>query len=264
MTLRFAYDVKKDWSDDKGLTCVPAANNDGHDVLISRNWPYYARYWIPSNDSPDDVAQISYQISVPDGYRVAANGRLVRGTATDGSGLQADGLRLFEWKQQRPTTAYNFVFAVSAFDIDEKEVCFAKTATPDDVVVACAAADVRIPQITYYNKNAANAALTLSQIEKASHAAIYFSKLFGPYAFDKIGFVVSPYPFAMESTSMIVLNKPASAVHEIAHHWWGDNVHIAHGGDFWISEGFTTYSPANMTNICRGRIRRVCRRPPKI
>src|SRR5262249_45265091 len=82
---------------------------------------------------------------------------------------------------------------------------------------------------------------TIQQVERASQSSVYFSKLFGNYIFEKIGFVFSPYPFSMESTGMIVLRDLKYPVHEMVHHWWGDNVHIAHWGDFWISEGFTTY-----------------------
>ena len=33
-----------------------------------------------------------------------------------------------------------------------------------------------------------------------------------------------------------------TAVHETAHHWFGDNIRIANWGDFWMSEGFTNYA----------------------
>jgi aminopeptidase N len=33
-----------------------------------------------------------------------------------------------------------------------------------------------------------------------------------------------------------------TAVHETAHHWFGDNIRIATWGDFWMSEGFTNYA----------------------
>jgi hypothetical protein len=37
------------------------------------------------------------------------------------------------------------------------------------------------------------------------------------------------------------LITPGAAVHETIHHWWGNSVRIASWGDFWISEGVTTY-----------------------
>lgn len=243
LSLDLSYVVgKKDWaSDDLGLFYVPADKNFGQDILITRNWPYYGRFWLPSNDSPDDVASIEYKISVPDGYKVAAGGKLVAGDESLGSGLLANGLRLFEWSQKTPTTVYNFAFAVGKFDVSKKEICYFRDGKVNDTAVPCRFATNKIPAVLYYNKNNPNAATLLAQIEKAHSSAIYFSKLFGPYAFDKIGFVASPYPFAMESTSMIVLNAPSSAVHEVVHHWWGNNVHFEHWGDFWISEGFTTF-----------------------
>lgn len=241
--LAVQYEVQKqDWTvDDMGLFYVPADKNSGQDLLITRNWPYYGRYWLPSNDSPDDVASISYDITVPNGYVVAANGILKQGDEKEGSGLQSNGLRRFEWQQDKPTTSYNFVFAVGAFDVMKKDICYNRDNEINDREVDCAQADKVLPMVVYYNQNNPQAKGFLRQINKAASASIYFSKLFGDYAFEKIGFIQSPYPFAMESTSMIVLNRPGSAVHEIVHHWWGNNVHFRHWGDFWISEGFTTY-----------------------
>jgi aminopeptidase N len=227
---------------DKGIYNFSADSSSEDHLLITRSWPYYARYWLPSNDTPNDTATVSMNLSVPDGYLATANGFLVQGSEQQGTGLQSNQLRLFQWKQNVPTTTYNFVFAVGRFDVFKEDICFKKDNKWDDKTVDCAVADVKIPMVAYYNKYSFEAQRFIEQSKKASRSAVYFSKVLDPYIFEKIGFVHVPsYPFAMESTSMIVIDHPESAVHEIAHHWWGDSVHIKHWGDFWISEGFTTY-----------------------
>ncbi len=237
IVLKLKYTVQKsDWLDDKGIFYIPADQNFGQQLLITRNWPYYARFWLPSNDSPDDVASVEYDIQVPKGYTVAANGAALR------INQYTNGMERFHWKQNQPTTTYNYVFAVGAFDVLRKRICYNEDGKINDRTVNCANADKNIPFVFNYNKNNPDSDAAIEQVEKANHAAVYFSKLLGPYLFDKVGYVLSPiYPFAMESTSMIVLYGPNSTVHEVLHHWWGNNVHIPHWGDFWISEGFTTY-----------------------
>lgn len=227
------YTVQKpDWSDDKGLFFVAADKNYGQDLLITRNWPYYGRYWLPSHDTPDDVSTVSYEIKAPPSYLAVANGELIN---------KDKATNTYYWAQKTPTTTYNFAFAVARFNVLEKNVCFNRTGRVDNKRVNCAFAQEKVPAFLYYNKNHPNAAAFLQQTSKALDSLVYFSKLLGPYEFEKIGFIHSPYPFAMESTSLIVLDQPSSAVHEVVHHWWGNNVHIEHWGDFWISEGFTTY-----------------------
>lgn len=44
-----------------------------------------------------------------------------------------------------------------------------------------------------------------------------------------------------------------TAVHETAHHWFGDNIRIASWGDFWMSEGFTNYATYRFYEATEGQ-----------
>jgi hypothetical protein len=56
----------------------------------------------------------------------------------------------------------------------------------------------------------------------------------------------------MESASLVTLVTPEDAVHETLHHWWGNGVQIQSWGDFWISEGLTTYFTGFFDEITTG------------
>ncbi len=198
-------------------------------ILLTRNWPYYGRFWFPSNDTPLDPAKVSYKISTPPGYVAIANGKLTRQDNQD-----------FYWEQEKATSTYNFIFSVGKFSVYKEEICFDRGGA-DNHRADCATAQVKIPLEIYYDPAVPWQLNALKTVKKDVSALIYFSKLFGNYEFEKVGFLLSSYPFNMESTSLIVLNNPHATVHEIAHHWFGNNVVIPHWGDFWISEGFTTY-----------------------
>jgi aminopeptidase N len=204
-------------------------------TLITRNWPYYGGYWFPSNDSPLDSATVSYTLRVPPSLTAIANGKLLRESLDPVSGQ-----KISEWSQSKPTTTYNFVFAVARFSVYKEDICF-NWAGLDNARVDCAQAQKKIPLEVYYDNANPEHLKMLSAVKRDVASVVYFSKLFGEYAFEKVGFVFSDYAFNMESTSLIVLRNASAAVHELVHHWWGNNVHIPHWGDFWISEGFTTY-----------------------
>ncbi|MCK5347083.1 MAG: hypothetical protein KAR20_26925, partial [Candidatus Heimdallarchaeota archaeon] len=81
-----------------------------------------------------------------------------------------------------------------------------------------------------------------------------FESYFGPYAWEKIGFVSVPFKSgAMEHATMISipdysLKEPDSFqnlfIHEFAHNWFGNLVTCASSADMWFNEGWASYCEA--------------------
>jgi aminopeptidase N len=77
---------------------------------------------------------------------------------------------------------------------------------------------------------------------------------YGPYEWDKIGFVVVPFSGgAMEHATCIAYPKFAITgsttyqslmAHELSHHWWGDLVTCETAEEMWINEGMASWSEA--------------------
>lgn len=77
---------------------------------------------------------------------------------------------------------------------------------------------------------------------------------YGLHRFPRVGFCAVPFNGgAMEHATNI--SYPLFAIdgslayetlyaHEIAHHWWGDNITCRTAGDMWINEGWASYSEA--------------------
>lgn len=221
----------------EGFFSLPAWN--GTPVLSTRSWPYYTRAWMPVHDHPSDVATFSSTIRVPLGMVALTNGEprgmgLVRGPR---------GQRMLEYNAALtvPTPTYNFSIVVGRFKMSVEEVCFNKTGPLSDELVPCTADTHRVTALFHLPPNHPREAEFLQNFSKANRSLSWFARLLGKYEFPKSGIVVAPHPFSMEHTGLITLINPRSAVHEIAHHWWGNAVQIASWGDFWISEGFTTY-----------------------
>jgi aminopeptidase N len=89
--------------------------------------------------------------------------------------------------------------------------------------------------------------------QAATAAAIdFFSGWLGPYAYGKRFALVEVAGSlgCMENAGAAAMMVGAiqgrdeareMAVHEAAHHWFGDNLRIRNSGEFWMSEGFTNY-----------------------
>jgi aminopeptidase N len=76
-----------------------------------------------------------------------------------------------------------------------------------------------------------------------------FEQSFGPYWWDKIGYVLTGQG-AMEHATNVAyprflangnLQYENIMAHELAHHWWGDLVTCETAGDMWINEGMAEY-----------------------
>jgi len=78
----------------------------------------------------------------------------------------------------------------------------------------------------------------------------YFSALFGPYPYPRLGATFHPFPVGIGFPSMLMLPKSDLAdkytysfiAHETSHQWWGDLVAWRSYRDQWLSEGFADYS----------------------
>jgi aminopeptidase N len=182
----------------------------GGRFVTTRSWPYYARYWLPSNDHPSDAAAFRFVLDVPAGVTALANGFL-------SSSSTAEGREIHVWEQPQPIPTYLAQVTVGEFS------------------------SVSVPLQFFYPAALPDRARWESEIARAADALEYFSAAFGPYPFSKAAFMAAPHPFDMETASLVNLVFPNSAVHEMIHHWWGNAVQIETWGDFWISEGLTTY-----------------------
>lgn len=211
----------------------------GSEILNIRSWPYYARFWLPSNDHPGDVASFIYELHVPENYLAVANGELVSGDYLNGEGFDAQKLKVYKYSQKSliPTYATNIV--IGNLDSYHNKICYDEDGL-NNVRVNCKSAQHIVPLNYFYPKNADKDAF-IREIEKSADSLIYYSKLFKNYAFTALGFVTAPHPFNMESVNLITLVDPGAAVHEVLHQWWGNTVYFKHWGDFWISEGLTSY-----------------------
>ena len=196
--------------------------------------PYVSmmRHWIPSNDIPSDKATFDLTYIVPDGYVAAGTGMLteVRGVGGNTS---------YRWVETHPTATYLATYAIGRY----ARITSSWNGLP----------------LEYY-------VLKADSLKGVAHFASVpamldaFSRAYGPYPFDKVGYCMTPIG-SMEHQTMIsyastlLTAQPASriAAHELAHQWWGDCVTATTFADAWLSEGFATFSEAVYAEHIGGR-----------
>jgi hypothetical protein len=239
--LRIEYAIRADsLSGDKGF--MYATDFRRIPVLITRNFPYYSRFYLPSHDHPSDPASFDIELRVPADMVGAANGRLLEGNYLEGEGLDAEGLRRFRWRQDQPMPTFGLNIAVGPFLVDSGEYCFDPEGDTAEILdCRDAAVGARVPWVSY--------ALTASypvDALLAGQALVHHAQSFGPYPFAKLGLLSAPHPYSNASPSLITLVGNNAIPHEIAHSWWGSGVqfYAAGWGEGWLSEGLANASDA--------------------
>lgn len=196
------------------------------DGAIVASQPHGAPSWYPCNDRPSDKAAYRFEISVPTGYEVVANG--VRGEVRRSAGSVT-----FEYRQPEPMASYLATVHIGRL------VTFV-----DD--------RARVPLRIVTSK--ANAAVSREALRDLPAMLTLFEDRFGPYPF-VAGYttVVTDdeleIPLEAQSLSIFGVNfmnddwdSQRLVAHELAHQWFGNSVTLASWPHIWLHEGFACYS----------------------
>jgi len=194
--------------------------------------------WWPNKDHPSDKpASVTLHFTLPEGLKVASNGRLEEVSVTE------EGWIRWSWFVSTPISNYNISMNAAPYE------------TINDTYTSTSGDEF---EITFW--------VLPEFLEKGEKLFPQFAeqirfmeKIAGPYPFraDKFGVVHTPY-LGMEHQTVISyganfendnlfgLNNGFDDLfqHELAHEWWGNLVTVWDWRDFWIHEGFGTYMQA--------------------
>lgn len=205
-------------------------NSGDQAVTYTCNAPWGAKYWFPCQDNPADKATMDMSVTVPEGYEVISNGKLI---SADRIGPEW----IFQWEESHPIATYLITLAASqdyALTVD--------TATVEGA-----------PVPIYHWVPKADSAEITPKLMVVSDVMEYFSELFYPYPFrdEKYAHVAVPVSGAMENQTCTHINTGvdwdnwnAIVAHEFSHSWWGDATTCRLLKHMWLNEGFATYCEA--------------------
>ncbi len=195
-------------------------------VGFNNNYVSATQHWLACYDHPSDKAAFRLSFIIPRSQTVASIGTRISTTPISG-----DTLVKHTWYESHPTATYLATFAIGAY----QELSFTGTTVP--IVAYSRATDTTSSRITY------------SRIDDMTNL---FTSLYGPYPFDKVGYVNTSRG-AMEHQTMISMpvssvnqrdSNNSTAAHELAHMWFGDLVSPLDFRYAWLTESFATYSEA--------------------
>jgi aminopeptidase N len=207
---------------------IISKNKYGNRTFFADHWPDRARNYLPCIDHPADKATVDFIITAPNHYEVVANGYLVEESDLPG------GTKLTHWKEDVPLPLKVMTFGAASFSVE-------------------LAGNVNgIPVWTWvFPENRKEGFYDYSVAVKP---LAFYSKLIGPYSFEKLANVQSKTIFrGLENAGCIfyaensVTGKGMAEglmAHEIAHQWFGNSVTEADWYHIWLSEGFATYLTA--------------------
>jgi aminopeptidase N len=198
------------------------------------NEPQGSPGWYPANDTPKDKATFDFEINVPAGIEVIANG-VLEDVETK------RGRTVWEWEERDPMAPYLATATNGQF-----ELRFGRTYrglreynAVDPQTRTSRLGPVPQPEIAW------------DRIGQHQPTALQlFSDLYGPYPFDAIGAIVDwavdpPVFYHLESQTKAnywIVPGASTIVHEIAHQWFGNAVTPEQWPDIWLNEGFATWS----------------------
>lgn len=191
--------------------------------------PFSSHSWFPCKDHPSDKATLSFTVVAPETLTVVATGRLLSAEALPGGRLA------WRWRTEHPVATYLVGVAVSDF-VSWHEDCggipldFHAFAEHEEAVAAAYAPTCDM----------------LGWLEE----------LIGPYPYADEKYAQAQFVWggAMENQTVsamgtaALLLPPRSAhlvvVHELAHHWFGNNLTPRRWQDIWLNEGFARFVEA--------------------
>ncbi|WP_244930491.1 M1 family metallopeptidase [Nocardioides sp. W7] len=181
--------------------------------------PFGAYTWYAVNDQPSDKALYDFTLTVPAPWTGVANGELLSRT-------ESEGVAETRWHLAEPAASYLVTVATGDFTMTEDE---SASGVP----------------ITYWTPT--DEPEYVERLRKTPAGLAWLEERLGPYPFDTLGVVVVDSESGMETQTMITLGdteyatSPEVLVHELAHHWYGNQVTPRDWRDVWMNEGMAMY-----------------------
>jgi len=205
----------------------------GNNYIYTLAESYEDRDWWPCKaDMQDKIDSMEFFISVPNGFRVACNGKLIDSSLNGAS-------RVYYWKTKYPIASYLVAVGVAKYLIYDRGT------------VNINGTDVPVWYFIFPGKTSGTYTNILNALDYSKPELTAFSAKYGDYGFknEKHGYYEFGWPGGMEHQSFSAMNAGSMAswsviAHELMHQWFGDKVTFATWNHLWLAEGFARYGEA--------------------
>lgn len=187
----------------------------------------YGRTWFPCLDDFVERSTYEFHIRTAGGKKAWCNGSLIERIQLGGDTL------INHWSCQGSMPAYLVSVAAANYVVARDTLATTLGGTVPVELIASAndTADMR------------------TSFTHLADAFAHFEDRFGPYRWEKVGYVLTPVGAMEHSTSIHypssiadgTLSYEATMAHELAHHWFGNLVTCERAEEMYINEGFAEY-----------------------
>jgi aminopeptidase N len=218
---------------------LPAGSGNWYIYTLSES--YEERDWWPSkSDMQDKADSLDINVTVPNTYWVAANGKLVD-SAINGAN------RTFKYKHRYPIATYLVGIGIAKYNRQYRGT------------VNISGTNVPVAYYTYPNMTGGTLTTAIAAMDVSKTELVQFSNKYGPYPFanEKHGYYQHNWGGGIEHQTFSGMSGGSMAswsviAHELAHQWFGDKVTFATWNHLWLAEGFAKYSEALAVELIPG------------
>ncbi|MFQ5709513.1 MAG: M1 family aminopeptidase [bacterium] len=202
--------------------------------------------WLPIYSDVNDKFSSEFMVTVPRPYTVVSNGKLIEVEK------QAGGAQTFHWKQELPHANYLMVLYVGEFEKGDlpaafgsipmsywvpkgrkKQGAFAFRDTPKMVEFFSRRFNYKYPWAKYDQVAVPDYAIgAMEHTTATGHRASVLRGADAPFDFGAPDF----------SNYYTFWTAQSTISHELAHHWFGDNLTCRNLSYIWLNESFASYS----------------------
>jgi len=212
--------------------------------------PESAHYWFPCHDHPSDRATSETVITVPKGYRVISNGKLI-------SAEERGETTTYHWREDVPHSTYLTSFVAGKFGEITQEV--------DGIVLRYNFPESKRGDVLRYFGETPQIIKTLGELtgmkypyEKYDQTTVQDFIAGGEENLNATTLAMNYYPEPgseedFQPAYATPFNNNVNLVaHEAAHQWFGDLVTCSDWCHAWINEAFATYLQSLYTERSKG------------
>jgi hypothetical protein len=203
----------------------------GNWYIYTLSESYEDKDWWPCKaDMQDKADSLDINVTVPNTYWVAANGKLVD-SAINGAN------RTFKYQHRYPIASYLVALGIAKYNVHHRGT------------VNISGTNVPVMYYTFPDMSAGTLSTALSRMDVSRTELVEFSNKYGPYPFadEKHGYYQFGWPGGMEHQTFSAMGSGSMTswsviAHELAHQWFGDKVSFSTWNHLWLAEGFAKYS----------------------
>lgn len=198
-------------------------------IGLSTTPPNFGKVWFPCFDNFVERSTYDYLVTTTADKRAHCVGNFISEDTLGPNRIRR------HYRMSTPITTYLSAIAAADYSVSE-------------AIHPAASRDLPVRLIA----KASDLGKMLEQFEKIGIAVDAFEYWFGPYRFDRVGYVTTTvgamehptnvaYPVSTVQSGNLLQNERLYG-HELGHHWWGDITTLDDARDMWIKEGTAEYS----------------------